>query len=87
MPEQAFRPAIPDQTFDQDRGSGLDREWVRLSGWRIADQASPSTGKNAANIRDTAGMRGLFRGQDRSHRVWQAKAKQAFWSANVRPGV
>ena len=30
-PEQAFRSAMPNQAFDQDRGSGLDREWARIS--------------------------------------------------------
>ena len=69
---------MSDRAFDQDRGSGLDREWARLSGWRIADQASPSTGKNAANFRHTADMSVPFRGQDRSHRVRHARASGLF---------
>ena len=78
MPAQAFGSSMPGQAFDQYRGSGLDREWARLSGWRIADQASPSTGKNAANFRHTADMSGPFRGQDRSHRARQARASGLF---------
>ena len=73
---------MSDRAFDQDRGSGLDREWARLSGWRIADQASPATQtyqrENAASIRNTAGMSGPFRGQDRSHRAGHARASGLF---------
>ncbi len=46
MPAQAFRSSMPGQAFDQDRGSGLDREWARLSVWRIADRASPRQEKS-----------------------------------------